>query len=322
MRALLIGGAGYVGSAVARSLLSSGWDVAVIDALYTGNREFLLPAVKFHRCDCGISTAVGEIVKETPFDVAISFIAMGANCRSREFVFHYYHNNFIATYYLLQTLLANRLRKFIFSSDFSVYAAGSKWPIRSSTAKGPTDSLGRSILAAETLIEDLSTNCGLEYAIIRCCEVGGAVDGGPPGPLLPVGRKRLLSSAFAAALGKEQFVEIPNGNFQAADGSAPFDILHIEDVADVYCKVTDELTRRSGGREFNLASGNPPTISDIIATVSAVTGREVATKQTDQSDFTFDGRWADPWKARDALAWRSRRDLRQIVESEWRALQR
>ncbi|MDR2668247.1 MAG: NAD-dependent epimerase/dehydratase family protein [Puniceicoccales bacterium] len=322
MRALLIGGAGYVGSAVASSLILSGWEVFAVDALYTGNAKSLPPTVKLTRCDCGIAVSVEEVIGKTKFDVAISLTALGANLRSRELTFHYYHNNFIATYYLLQTMVKNRLRKFIFSSDFSIYGAAAQCPIDSSSAKNPCDPLGRSIHAVEMLLEDLAMNCDLDYATVRFGHVGGAIDGGPAGPSLPDGSSRLLSDAFAAALGKRDSVQIAAGKFQTADGSAAIDILHVADVADAYVKIADELTRRRGGREFILASGEPITVLKVIETVAAVTGREIATNQTDQSSFFHDSHWGNPSETRAALAWRHRRDIRQIVESEWNALNR
>jgi UDP-glucose 4-epimerase len=58
----------------------------------------------------------------------------------------------------------------------------------------------------------------------------------------------------------------------------------------------------------------------VIGTVAAVTEREIATEQTDQNFSFADGLWGDGDESRNALAWRPTRDIRQIVESEWRTI--
>jgi UDP-glucose 4-epimerase len=319
MRALILGGAGYIGSAVAGRFLAAGWDVSVADALYSGDRNFLPKAVKFHHCDCGMMDAVGSIVKEAAFDVAISLTSLGRGCGGSEVVFRNYHNNFVATYYLLQTLVENRLRKFVFSSDFSVYGPPTGRQITDATAKNPSDSSGRSLHAVEALLRDLSVSCNLDYTVVRYGSVGGALRGGPAGPKARNGLRRPLSELLAVAGGSAPILETAKAKFPSADGTAPMDILHVADVADAYVKIACELARRGGEREFVLAGETPSSAGEFVRLAEAIGRRSIQTKQTDGAEFGSDQWRGDPRGAAAALGWRSRATAKEIVESEWRA---
>ncbi|MDR0679400.1 MAG: NAD-dependent epimerase/dehydratase family protein [Puniceicoccales bacterium] len=322
MRALVVGGAGYVGSAVVRALLHSGWDVAVLDALYTGRRENLPEIVPFYRNDGGIIGAVEDVLKSAPFDLAISAIALGGPIRSRKFPLHYYHNNFSAHFYLLRTLLERRIKKFLLLSDLSVYGGAVRCPIGPDTEKRPDTALGRSLCAVENFLADLTESDGMDYAVVRFGTVGGALPLGPAGPVLPDGARRFLSAAFAVALGKEPVLNIFGAEFPTTDGTALRDPLHVADVADGIEKAVGDLMRRSGGREFLLASGRPITLLQWLQAIKAVTQREIPTERTDPVPFDAPALYGDPADGASALGWRAQRDIGQIVEDEWRLLRK
>jgi UDP-glucose 4-epimerase len=322
MRALVVGGAGYVGSAVVQALLQFGWDVTVLDALYTGRRENLPAVVPFYRNDGGVIGAVEDVLKSASFDLAISAMALGGPIRSQGLPFPYYHNNFFAHFYLLQTLLKGRMKKFLLLSDLSVYGSSVRCPIDRATEKRPDTALGHSLCAAENLLADLARSDGLDYAVVRFGTVGGALSAGPAGPVLPDGARRFQSAAFAVALGKRPSLDILGSDFPSADGTALRDPLHVADVADGVGKAAGDLMRRSGGREFLLASGRPITLLEWRQAIESVTQREIPTKRTDPVPFDAPALYGDPTDAAGALGWRSQRDIRQIVEDEWRLLRK
>ncbi|MDR2664441.1 MAG: NAD-dependent epimerase/dehydratase family protein [Puniceicoccales bacterium] len=323
MRALVVGGAGYVGSAVVRHLLRSDWDVTVLDALYTGRRENLPGSVPFYRNDCGIVASVEDVLKSAAFDLVISSMALGGPARSLKFPLPYHHNNFLAHFYLLRALLAGRgVRKFLLLSDFSVYGSAVSCPIGPETEKRPDTPLGHSLCATENLLADLALASGLDFAVVRFGSAAGALPEGSAGPILPDGARRFPSAAFAVALGKEQSLPILGTTFSTVDGTALRDPIHVADVADAVEKAVGDLMRRSGGREFVLGSGRPVSVGEWLQTIKLVTQREIPTERTDPAPFDAPALYGDPADGASALGWRARRDIRQMVEDEWRLLKK
>jgi UDP-glucose 4-epimerase len=272
--------------------------------------------------DAGAIAGLEKILGETKFDLSISCTAMGGIGRSFAFPLPYYHNNFLTTYYLLQTLLKFRVRKFLYLSDFSVYGRAPRCPIDSSSVKSPDSPLGRSLCAVESLLFDLAENCGLEYAILRFGIAGGALAKGPAGPLLPDGARRFLSAVFAVALGSSAVLPIFGNTLPTRDGTPLRDPIHVVDVADAVVKAAHEVMGRSGGREFVLGSGAPLTVGEWARAVETVVGREIPTEPVEPKPFDAPALYGDPREASSALGWRARSDLRQIIEDEWRLIRK
>ncbi|HET7565675.1 MAG TPA: NAD-dependent epimerase/dehydratase family protein, partial [Gemmatimonadaceae bacterium] len=67
-RALVTGGAGFIGSHVADQLLAAGYDVTVIDNLSSGRREQVPERATFHVMDI-TSDEASRLVRESAFDV-------------------------------------------------------------------------------------------------------------------------------------------------------------------------------------------------------------------------------------------------------------
>jgi UDP-glucose 4-epimerase len=317
MRALVIGGAGYLGSHVVRGLLAIDCETVVLDNFSTGHRESIPEPVPVFDCDAGLILGVEEVLRQYAFDLVIHCASLVDAARSLEQPFPYYHNNFLATYFLLQTLVKANVRKFLLSSDFSVYGPDIACPITERTPKNPKTPQGRSLLATEGLLEDLANAGTLAHAIIRVGNIGGALPEGGSGPHLGQGEGRLLPKIFAVALGKQPRLPIQGRDLPTADGSPVRDFVHIADVVDAYQKTVRAFQLGIGSREVLLGTGRPASVRELVATVEQVTHREVPTETAAPRPFEPPSAYADPGAAADSLRWQARGDLRQVVESEW-----
>src|ERR1700754_3095607 len=117
---LVTGGAGYIGSHVARQLAEHGDAVVVLDTLSTGFREATLGAPLVVG-DVGDRALVERVLGEHRIDTVMHFAAHTIVPESVRDPLKYYGNNTCATRSLLASCSAAGVRNFVFSSTAAVY---------------------------------------------------------------------------------------------------------------------------------------------------------------------------------------------------------
>jgi len=173
-RAIITGGAGFIGSHVLDRLASTGWYVKVIDNFSTGSFENL----KSHRGNPKINVKKMDLKEVTKKDV-----------EGFEVVFHYAANpevrvstinpeihfkeNIVATFRLLEALRRSDVKEIIFASSSSVYGEPDKIPIDEGAPLRPVSVYGASKVACENLIHAYSKLYGIKAVILRYANVVG-----------------------------------------------------------------------------------------------------------------------------------------------------
>src|ERR1044072_6022746 len=114
MHVLGCGGAGYSGSHMVHLLLERGHDVTTYDNLSTGHRDAVLGG-RYEFGDLADSAALDRVFQSAQFDAVMHFAAF---IRVEESVAQpgkYFRNNFCNTLNLLEAMVRNNVRRFIFS---------------------------------------------------------------------------------------------------------------------------------------------------------------------------------------------------------------
>src|SRR4051794_29850152 len=119
-KVLVVGGAGYVGSAACAWLLDHGHDVWVVDDLSTGHRELLL-TTNFVLARAGDRDHVLPLLRRERFDAVMHFAAKSLVAESVKFPELYRENNVEQTRALLEMMLEAGVRRFVFSSTCAVF---------------------------------------------------------------------------------------------------------------------------------------------------------------------------------------------------------
>ena len=114
MNVLVVGGAGYIGSHCVRQLQAAGHRPVVLDNLVFGHRKAVSEDIPFYDCDLGNSRSVSEILKKEEIELVMHFAAFAYVGESVTEPRKYYENNFVATLRLLETMLDNGVKKFVF----------------------------------------------------------------------------------------------------------------------------------------------------------------------------------------------------------------
>lgn len=174
MKVLVTGGAGYIGSVVVSQLVEAGHQVVVYDNLSKGHRESVSPAAKLVVGDVGDRAALDDAFAEAAPDAVMHFAAWieaGESMRAPE---RFFRNNTANALTLLETMLAHKVRNFVFSSTAALYGDPENIPIRESDKLLPTNAYGESKLLVEQMLGWFHRIHGFSCASLRYFNAAGA----------------------------------------------------------------------------------------------------------------------------------------------------
>jgi UDP-glucose 4-epimerase len=312
MKLLVTGGAGYIGSIVAQQLLAAGHEVVVLDSLERGHRDAVPAGARLLEVDLRDAEATRDAVAEG-FDGALHFAALALVAESVEHPERYYRTNVLGTLNLLDALRAAGVKRLVFSSTCAVYGEPETIPIPETIPTRPVNAYGASKLAVDGMIGDECRAHGLGAVSLRYFNVAGASghlgeDHEPETHLIP--------NVLRTAQGLQPAVKLFGTDYPTDDGSAVRDYVHIEDLAHAHVLALDG-TRPGEHRIFNLGSGDGYSVREVIETVRAVTGREVAVVEEDRRPGDPPRLIAANDKIRAELGWAPTKTLQDMVADAW-----
>jgi len=320
MRVLVTGGAGYVGSFAVRRLLREGHHVVAIDNLCQGHRN-ALPADVLVIGDIADRELLARLMREHEFEAIMHFAGATSVSESVQRPDLYWRNNTVNSLGLLETMLANDVRKIVFSSTAAIYGATGEVPLREDAPKNPVCPYGHSKLAIERMIQDMSRAYGLGYVILRYFNAAGASADGSHGEAHRP-ETHLIPRVVQAALGRTEAVEIYGDDWDTSDGTCLRDYVHVEDLAQAHeLAVTrcPEPGSTPAGHVLNVGTGSGHTVLQVVRAAERVTGRSVPRQVTARRPGDPAKLVASASRLRETLGWEPRfAEIEQVVESAWR----
>ncbi|MGQ9719533.1 MAG: NAD-dependent epimerase/dehydratase family protein [Nitrososphaerales archaeon] len=177
MRALITGGAGFIGSSLSEVLANLGWNLNILDNLSSGSRDSLasLNSKKSVKLIVGDCTKKADVKKAlTGVDVVFHFAANPEVRLELNDPRTCFKENVFATYVLLEEMRRSRAHMMVFSSTSTVYGDARKIPTPEDYAPlEPISLYGASKLAGEALITAYSHTYGMEAVILRLANIVG-----------------------------------------------------------------------------------------------------------------------------------------------------
>ena len=313
MRLLVTGGAGYIGSIVARHLLAAGHEVVVLDNLQEGHREALPPGARLVEADLRDQDAMRDALGDG-FDGVLHFAALALVGESVSHPERYYRTNVGGTLNLLEAMLGAGVERLVFSSTCAVYGQPDEVPISEQALPKPVNAYGASKLAVDMMIGHFCTAHGLAAVSLRYFNVAGASghlgeDHDPETHLIP--------NILSAAMGRKPHVEIYGTDYPTPDGTAVRDYIHIDDLATAHLLALDG-TRPSEHRIFNLGNGNGFSVREVITAAESVTGAEIPTREAPRRPGDPPMLVAASERIRSELGWEAKKpELELIVSDAW-----
>lgn len=260
---LVVGGAGYIGSHVCKTLDASGYLPVTLDNLSTGYRNFVLwgPLVEASVSDIQI---VGDTVKKYNIEAVIDLAGSIEVAESVVNPIKYYENNFACKLAFLEALHKNGVKAFVFSSTAAVYGEPETVPIPESHRKTPKNPYGWSKLLFEQLLQDFHNAGGPAWMALRYFNAAGASFDGDIGESHEP-ESHLIPRACFAALGKTAALDVYGNDYPTPDGTAIRDYIHVLDLASAHILALEALLSGKSPSAYNLGNGLGSSINDILA---------------------------------------------------------
>ncbi len=332
---LITGGAGYIGSHVAKQLLEQDRDIIVIDNLSTGFQRTIdtLQKIKkfdFINLDLNDFEKVVEVFEKNNIETVIHFAAFSQVEESMQNPMKYYMNNTVNTTHLVKCASVYGVKKFIFSSTAATYGEptlkGSVQTITEEFDTKPINPYGKSKLMSEQVIKDeAKVNKDFKYIIFRYFNVAGADIHYEREELLPrVGESHdpethLVPIVVKTALGKRDAISIFGENYDTPDGTCIRDYIHVDDLADAHIKAISYLDENESDT-FNCGYGYGYSVKEIVHSVKNTLNGDFKVikgerREGDPSILVSDNR-----KIKEKMKWKPKyNDLGLIIKSayEW-----
>lgn len=295
-RYLVTGAAGFIGGAVARSLLASGARVATVDNLSTGFRESVPDGVEFIHGDCADRSVVARVAG--PIDAVLHIAGQSSGEISFEDPIRDLQWNVQSTLALLERAAGLGCRRFIYASSMSVYGDQPDLPVPENAECRPNSFYGVGKLASEHELRVWQRQYGMETVALRLFNVYG------PGQNMGNMRQGMVS-IFLAQLVREGRIEV-KGSLERFR-----DFVHVDDVCDAFVRSIEAPAHEP--MVVNIGTGVRTTVRQLIAELLAANGSDVPAESRGSTPGDAHGLYADPALAARLIGWRPRVVLRDGV---------
>jgi UDP-glucose 4-epimerase len=312
VRIFVTGGAGYVGSICVEELLERGDEVTVFDNLSEGHRFAIDPRATFIQGDLNDSKSISLAINTSKPDAVMHFAANALVAESMQNPYKYFYNNVCGGLNLLNAMVENSVRRFVFSSTCATFGTPDRVPIDEETPQNPINPYGESKLMFEKILRWFDQIHGLKFAALRYFNVAGASERYGEHHRTET---HLIPRVLQVALGSLPNAEIYGTDFPTPDGTCIRDYIHIRDLASAHILA---LSVDNSGF-YNLGTGGGTSVREVINACRKITGHAIPAIEKPRRAGDPARLIASSEKARQSLGWKPRfENIEAIVESAWR----
>ena len=314
MNILLTGGAGYIGSHAALSLLDDGHKVHIIDNLSTGN-EILIPEnAEFINCNINNEEVISNLIQSNNFDMLMhfaGFIQVEESVKQPE---KYFENNTNNSIKLFNICEKNGLNKIVFSSTAAAYGLVSENKlIDEYTNLNPQNPYAESKIKTEKFLFDNKDK--FQFIILRYFNVAGADKKLRSGQISKKST-HLIKKISEVVVGKRDQIKIFGNDYNTPDGTAIRDYIHVSDLADIHLEVAKYLLKNLESNLFNCGYGNGFSVLDVVNTTNSIYQNKIIYKFSNRRDGDVEKLISDTSKLLKYIKWQPKyNDLKEIINS-------
>lgn len=267
---VIVGGAGYVGSHAAKAAAKAGYQPVVVDNLSAGHRHNVRWG-PLEVADIRETAAMTDILKRhAPVAVMHFAASIEVGIGQRE-PLAFYDNNVAGAVSLLKAMRAAEVNRLVFSSTCAVYGAAQP-PLTEKTPRNPASVYGSTKAMMEQVIEECARAEGLNAAILRYFNACGADPDGELGEEHDP-ETHLIPNALKAATGTGPGLSVFGTDYDTPDGTCLRDYIHVTDLGVAHVAAVELLKREGGLFTFNLGTGRPYSVLEVVESIAKVTGK-------------------------------------------------
>jgi UDP-glucose 4-epimerase len=293
MRALVTGGAGFIGSTLVDRLLAEGCEVDVVDDLSTGSlsnladaREARTRRFTFHRMDVR-SPAIMELIAHRKPEVVYHLAAQADVRVSVAKPAFDAEVNVIGSLNVFEGALKAGSRKVCFAaSGGTLYGSPEELPVREGHPQHPVSPYGVSKKAAVDYLHYYREIHGLEYSALALANVYGPRQD-------PHGEAGVVSIFAGKLFGRERPTIF-------GDGEQTRDFVYVDDVVDAFWRASE----KGGGLLMNIGTGVETSVQQLFDVMAKHTGFKEPARYAPSRAGELRRSALDPGRALIHLGWK------------------
>ncbi|WP_019532873.1 NAD-dependent epimerase/dehydratase family protein [Paenibacillus ginsengihumi] len=290
MRAIVTGGAGFIGSHLAEALVAEGADVHIVDNLRTGFTEHVPPGATLHQLDIRSAEAV-QLFRSVKPDVVFHQAAQVDVQRSVADPGYDASVNIAGTANILQACLQASVKKLIYASSCAVYGELETGLIKEGDPTEPISFYGISKLTPEAYLRVFGLLYGLDYTVLRYANVYGPRQ-------TPKGEGGVVA-IFIDRL-KQGLPLVVYG-----DGEQTRDFVYVGDVV----RANLAAASRGSGRTVQVATASATTVNELVQWLANIHGAPIQPEYRPERPGDIRHSCLDNRLAKEILGWTPRYDV-------------
>ncbi len=291
MKALVTGGAGFIGSNLVRYLCDQGYKVDVIDDFSSSGRKVIDKRANLTKGSITNVKLLEKLLKNK--DVVFHLAATGIIKLSLENPPIYFENNLMNGIKILNAMRKQGVKKIIYSSSSGIYGEPKKIPIKEDDIKEPVNPYGAAKYSFEHVLSSYYHSFGIVSISLRYYNVYGPGDEQRP-------LTRAVPKWIKAALKNKPLTMYWGGQQKK-------DYIFIEDVVRANLLAAE---KGKGCSFYNVGSGQGHKMSEIAKVLELVFGKKLAIKQMGARPGDPNVLIADISKIKRELGWEPKVDLK------------
>ena len=296
-KVLVTGGAGFIGRHLTEALTTQGdYDVTVLDNESLGDRRHLdLTTVRFLAGDLRDRDAVAAAL--TGQDAVVHLAADTRVIDSIEDPAHNFANNVVGTFQLLELCRELGVPRIVAASTGGAIVGDVPPPVHERMAAQPTSPYGASKLMLEGYMSAYTAAYGLAGCALRFSNIYGPRS---------FHKGSVVAHFFKQVLAGDPLVVY-------GDGSQARDFLYVGDLVEgIRVALESEATGA-----YQLGSGTPTTVNQLLDLMREVTGRELDVLYKDFRPGEVRETWCEIEKARSGFGFAPSTPLREGLAKTW-----
>ena len=313
MKVLVVGGAGYIGSHVAKALMLKGHEVTVYDNLSTGQEINLFKQNRFIKGDILNYPALVEAMRGQ--DAVVHLAAKKAVGESMENPMLYSVNNISGSLNILNAMVECGAKYIVFSSSAAVYGIPEVSTIDENVPLNPINYYGFTKLEIEKFMGWYDRLKGIKFVALRYFNaVGYDADGDIRGK--EINSQNLLPIMMEVVSGKRDKLKIFGNDYPTPDGTCVRDYIHVSDLASAHVLALEKLNQGMTSQSLNLGTEKGTSVLEMLRAVEKVVGRKLPAEFAPRRAGDPAILVASAAKARSLLGWKPQYlDVEKIVQT-------
>lgn len=325
MAILLTGGAGFIGSHTAVTLLDAGLDIVIVDNFDNSSPKVLdrIEAITGKRpplieADCCDRAAMQRVFSAHDITGVIHFAGLKAVGESVQKPLLYYRNNLDSALTVLEAMREHGCRRFVFSSSATVYGDQPAPLYETAQTGGCSNPYGWTKFMIEEILKSAAAaDPELSVVLLRYFNPIGAHPSGLIGENPNGIPNNLMPYITQVAIGRREKLTVFGNDYDTPDGTGVRDYIHVVDLAEGHLCALRYAEQHSGCEVFNLGTGHGVSVLEMVNTFSTVNNVPVPHVIGARRAGDLATVYADPAKAESILGWQAKKTLADMCRDSW-----